>query len=122
MKFRHQKYTYAKPFGSARHSWEIVGPKGGVHFHVSMTDGYGDTAGLEFHFMAPPSGMENDAPSQLKCWLLNCPCWHDGTSLYASETLWPMIKPMLANGDHDTIFRFLQQEYESHFKRECEAV
>lgn len=115
MSYRHHKYTWAKPFNSVRHQWELVGRHGGLHFHASITDGYGVTAGLEVHYLTPPDYMRNDPPSQLPCWLLKCPCWHDGTSLYASETLWPMVEPMLRSGDHDTIFRILEREADERF-------
>ena len=59
-RFSHHKYTWAAPFGSVRHNWELVGPNGGINFHVSIVDGYGPTAGLEFHHIQP----QNDrAPS-----------------------------------------------------------
>lgn len=47
--FRHHKYTWSKPFGSVNHRWEFVVARGAVHFHVSLTDDYGPSAGLEFH-------------------------------------------------------------------------
>ena len=59
--------------------------------------------------------MRDDAPSHLSCWLLKGNCWHDGTSLYAIETLWPMIKPLLAASDHEQIFRTLETEADERF-------
>ena len=109
MKYAHHKYTYEPRF-SARHTWSLIGPKGGVHFHASQ---YKDTewsCGLEYH-----SYTGHEAPSQLRCWLLDAPCWHDGTSLYAQETLWPLVKPMLKDHQHDTIFRILEQEADRYF-------
>lgn len=115
-RFRHHKYTWTKPFGSARHCWELVGPMGGVHFHVSITEGYGPSAGLEFHHAASSGYRCDEAPDHINCPVIGQPCWHDGTSLYASETLWPMIEPMLRSGDHETIFRVLEGEYDERFK------
>lgn len=46
-KFRHHKYTWSKPFASPRHNWELVGPEGAIHFHVSLTPGYEPSCGLE---------------------------------------------------------------------------
>ena len=103
---------------SPRHQWEVVGPNGGIHFHVSLTPGYGPSAGLEIHRRTPLD--KNTAPSQSPCWLLGCPCWHDGTSLYAIETLWPMIESYLRSGDHEMIFRLLEGEYDERF--ECLSV
>src|SRR3546814_5446238 len=51
----------------------------------------------------------------INCWLIGGRCWHDGTSLYATDTLWPMIEAMLRTGDHETIFRVLEQEADTRF-------
>lgn len=122
MKFRHHKYTWTKPFGSPRHMWEFVGPMGGVHFTVFLTSGCDPSCGLEFHHTRAANYRPGTAPDHTKCWLTGEPCWHDGTSMYASETLWPMIEPILRNGDHETIFRILEGEYDGRFGRILEAV
>lgn len=123
MRFRNHKYKWAKPFDQIRHQWSFVGPRGGISFHVSRWEGDdkgkhdqfgGPTAGLEFHRSFDPSDGR-EAPSHSPCWLLKTPCWHDGTSLYATENLWPMIEHMMP--DHSRIFRLLEREYESHFSR-----
>lgn len=116
-KFRHHKYTYCNPFGSPRHQWELVGPDGGIHFHVSMTKGYEPSCGLEFHHAARARHRCDEAPDHIKCPLIGEPCWHDGTSLYASESIWPMVEPMLRSGDHEAVFRVLEYEYKTHFSR-----
>jgi len=116
-RFRHHKYTYSNPFGSPRHCWELVGPEGGIHFHVSMTKGYDPSCGLEFHHAARANYDTGRAPDHIKCPLIGEPCWHDGTSLYASEEIWPMVEPMLRNGDHEAVFRVLEGEYDRHFSR-----
>lgn len=117
-RYRHQKCTWEKPFGSVRHMWQLVGPKGGLHFTANKTEGYDWSCGLETHYAEAPEYMRDQAPSQVKCWLIGCRCWHDGTSLYASETLWPIIEPMLRSGDHDAIFRVLEHEADRLFKAE----
>ena len=114
-KFKHHKYTYTVPYNAPRHMWQLVGPKGGVHFTANISKEYGDTCGLEFHGRAP-FYCEEVAPTDVSCWLIGGPCWHDGTSLYASETLWPMIKVWLHNGDHEMNFRCLEGEYERKFE------
>lgn len=117
-RFRHHKYTWSKPFGTVRHCWELVGPDGAIHFAVNMSEEKygGPTAGLEFHHL---SG--DGAPHHLDCKLTGGRCWHDGTSLYANETLWPEIGPMLRFGDHDGIFALLEHEYNQHFGRNAET-
>lgn len=115
-KFRHHKYEWTKPFGSVRHSWSVLGPLGGVNFHASVNEQYGDTAGLEFHHTRACQAYTSEAPHHKDCWLTGEPCWHDGTSLYATENLWPMISAMLRGGEHDAIFRVLEGEYNERFK------
>lgn len=114
-RFSCHKYTWSKPFTAVRHQWELIGPNGGIHFHASgpyIPPGAW-SCGLEIH-RSTPNGT--DAPSQTKCWLLNGPCWHAGTSLYAKETLWPMIEVYLRSSEHETIFRILEEEYDTHFR------
>lgn len=122
-RYAHHKYTWTKPYsGSVRHSWELIGSKGGVQFHVTVSKEYGDCAGLEFHYLTPPDYMRDTAPSQVHCWLLKTHCWHDGTSLYASENLWPIIKVYLQNHNHDAIFLLLESEADNRFGYKCEEV
>jgi hypothetical protein len=121
-KFAHHKYTWSNPFGSPRHHWELVGPNGAIHFHVSLTKGYDPSCGLEFHHL---SG--DGAPHHLNCPLTGGRCWHDGTSLYASETVWPVVSAYLQTGDHEQIFRYLEGEYEARFetgslRTACDAI
>lgn len=124
MKFRDHEYKWSYSFDLTRHQWSLRGPRGGISFHVSRWEGPdgqekhakfgGPSCGLEFHRAFDPTGGE-EAPSHAQCWLLKCACWHDGTSLYASETLWPIISSMMP--DHATIFKVLEGEYDSHFSR-----
>lgn len=116
MKFRHQKYIYQKPFGHEKHWWQVVGPGLSIHFHVSINENYGDNAGLECHWHNPPSYMKDDAPVHFNCDLTGGRCWHDRTSLYATETLWPIIKAMLQSQDHEAVFRLLEGEIKTRLK------
>lgn len=112
MKFKHHKYTWSKPYGSVNHKWEVVGPTGAIHFHVSIVRDtkYPPSAGLEFHHT---SG--DGAPDHLTCPLTGGRCWHDGTSLYATEQIWPIVKMSLEDGDQEAVFRLLEGEYAKHF-------
>jgi len=122
-KYKHHTYTWSRPFREQHHVWELVGPKGALHFHVTMLDEpYGPSAGLEIHHREPPEHMRGEAPNQLKCRLTSGWCWHDGTSLYATETLWPMVKGFLARGDHEAIFRILEGEATRQFDGDEEAT
>lgn len=107
-RFKHHKYTYSMPWGSPRHMWELVGPDGGIHFHVTLVKDYSPSCGLEFHHA---NKQRDEAPSQLECWLTGGRCWHDGTSSYASE-LWPLIQMYLKDGKHEEVFRILEHEYD----------
>ena len=118
-RFSHHKYTWSKPFSSVRHQWELVGPEGGIHFHASGPYKGEWSCGLEVH-RAKPDGV--NAPSQTRCWLLDGPCWHDGTSLYAQERLWPIFESYLRSGDHENIFRVLEGEYDQFFNSKSEAA
>lgn len=94
------KYELTAHYGdSDLHIYSLVGAVGGVHLHVTdygedrskhFTDRY--SAGLETHWRSPPSWMQDKAPSNDVCWLLMGPCWHDGTSLYASEHCVPIFE------------------------------
>lgn len=124
-KFRNQKYTWEHPFSSTRHSWSLVGPIGGVSLHVSIMDDdakFPDpTCGLEFHHSHRAGEIypvNQEAPHHTPCWLIGEPCWHDGTSLYASETIWPEVQCYLRTGNHDQVFKVLEREYARHFEPE----
>lgn len=86
MKFRHHKYTWSKPFTSVSHKWELVGPAGAIHLHVSLHSNeddlakYGPSCGLEFHHTRAAWAKRygrDEAPHHLKCPLLGEPCWHE---------------------------------------------
>jgi|GEM_PF-1259725 len=116
-RFAGHKYTWTKPFTSVRHSWELRGPIGGIHFHASLSrnDEYEPSCGLEFHHCFDPSGG-NQAPHHTNCHVTGGQCWHDGTSLYASEHIWPIVRDYLRGGEHAEVFRLLEREYEKHFE------
>lgn len=118
-KFKHHKYVYANRFAPAHH-WELVGPIGGIHFHFHVLKGFPVTAGLEFHHTGRSQRQIDRAPDHISCSLTGEPCWHEGTSLYATEDILPVVLPLLERGDHDGVFRILEIEYEQHF--EAEAV
>lgn len=112
-RYSHYKYTWTNWFGTVRHNWEFSGARGGLNFHVSITPNYPPSCGLEFHHVTPIN--EDTAPDHLHCPLTGGRCWHDGTSLYASEHLWPTIEALLKTGNHQTIFAVLEQEADHRF-------
>jgi hypothetical protein len=115
------KYEYTNDFGTPRHTWSLVGAKGGLHLHISelKTAQFEDekySGGIEIHYRYPPEYRENDAPSHNNCWLLGCPCWHDGSSLQVSEIWIPLWK--VDKHDHDRMFGLLAGDFEQKLKNE----
>lgn len=119
MKYKHHKYTWTSRVGSIYHSWEFVGPIGALSFNVSISSDnkWGPTAGLEFHHTPAAHYNDGKAPDHIDCRLTGGPCWHDGTSLYAMETVWPLVERYLTIGDHPTIFKILEHEADRHFDK-----
>jgi hypothetical protein len=75
--------------------WIICGPSGAVDFHVShawVALDFPCSGGIETHYRQPPAYMKDDDPSHDHCWILGGKCWHDGSSLYASEVLIPILE------------------------------
>lgn len=115
-KFRCE-YVYCRPYETVVHAWKLIGAAGGLHLHISDREEeliFGRYSGnLEFHYRAPPNHLKTYAPNDDRCWLLGCPCWHDGTSVYASDFLIPfwLVEP----NNHDRMFISLAHEYTKKF-------
>ena len=115
-----RKYTMTWGLQQWDHMWQIEGADGGAHLSIRPWKHHDDervehSAGLEMHFRRPPAHMTNEAPTHSPCWLIHGPCWHDGTSLYASENFVPMF---LDGCDHERIF----SEMESWADAQLEKV
>lgn len=119
-KFRCE-YTYTKRYSSPNHQWVLVGARGAIHLHISgphRFDGEESfSAGLEMHYRQPPDYMANSAPSHDECQILKCPCWHDGTSLYAQERFLP--RWLSDPNNHDAMFAALEREYRDRMEFEA---
>lgn len=77
----------------------VIDDRGATHFHFRIDkepffadEGWFSCAGVETHYASPPDYMSEDKPSHERCWLIERPCWHDGTSLWASEHWLPHFK------------------------------
>jgi hypothetical protein len=100
--------------------WILVGPLGAIDFHCSTlawteemratVPGMWRSGGVEYHYRAAPYYMRTEGPSHERCWILGGPCWHDGTSLWASEH-WI---PLLERSGEDAIWQELQKTYVDH--------
>lgn len=110
MKYRN-KYTYENRAGTKQHVWTCIGRMGALHLHISEQPSGECYGGLEIHYRHPPDYMSNHAPHE-KCWLIGGPCWHDGTSLYVTETVIPMWHQIK---DHDYWFKWMEGEYVDRF-------
>lgn len=102
---------------SREHHWSVVGPDGGIHIHGARSEFFGGrwSGGVEMHRRAPGE-YEGQEPSHTECWLLKAPCWHDGTSLYFSERIAPMlddaIEPFSAS-----VHEFMHAELRHWYRR-----
>lgn len=78
--------------------WIVVGNYGAIDFHCShahldVSKRYGVTGGVEYHHRQPASYMGDDyGCTHDHCWVLGGKCWHDGTSLWATEHWIPMFR------------------------------
>ena len=119
-KYKH-KYEYSYSYGQHPfHVWSCVGSRGAIHVHITdygekHAAEYGNrySGGIEIHYRQPPSYMDTP-PSQNKCWLLGGPCWHDGSSLQASEYWIPSWK--LAPHDHEAMFNLIEHRMRDSFE------
>lgn len=92
------------------HHYVVTGERGAVEFQYCIIKDFGHTAGLEVHWVKPPSFMDASKPSHENCPWLGKPCWHDGTSTYAQEHYVPLIEL-----GETAIFNELRREYKSRF-------
>lgn len=96
--------------------WIVVGESGALDFHCShantdLARRFGRTGGVEFHYRSPKSYMREDyGCTHEYCWILGGKCWHDGTSLWASE-YWI---PLLERQGEDAVWIELEHQYRRH--------
>ena len=116
------KYEYTNRFNVV-HQWSVVGARMGIHVHIGdMGEEYAKkyggkrySGGIEIHYRQPPDWLRDDLPHK-SCWLLGGPCWHDGSSLQASEIWIPFW--LQDPHDHERMFREIERELEM---READA-
>ena len=81
--------------GHLSHCWSIKGDRGGIHVNAWWSDFGGRSdhwiGGVEGHSPVPQEYSPDSPPSQEHCWLLEKPCWHDGSSLQFSEQIAPYL-------------------------------
>jgi hypothetical protein len=90
-----KKFTKTWSLDDWEYRWEILGAHGGAHLSIrpyKTSSGVVEhSAGLEMHYRRPPKYMGDCAPSYARCFLLEAPCWHDGTSMYAQDFFVPLF-------------------------------
>jgi hypothetical protein len=111
------RYEATYSFGSWLHRYIVVVRQGAIDFHVTEYDprkfnDQGPSGGLEIHHRSPPYYMADEPPTHDKCAIIGQPCWHDGTSLYASELLIPRWE---VNRDAPSVFAWLVNEAVQRF-------
>lgn len=109
------KYELVEGAGCSRHIFSAVDERGGMHFWAqrsAMDCGREHFGGVECHYRSQPEYMSDESGSD-KCWLLNAPCWHDGSSTLASETWIPIWECDPDN--HQAIFDLLAERMDSTF-------
>ena len=115
------RYTYEDRSGFRYHTWSCIGARGGLHLHITehpdadRSDPLSRfSGGIEVHYRQPPEHAGDSAPSSDDCWLLRCPCWHDGSSTAARERWIPLWQS--DPNDHGGMFRALQGEMVTRFE------
>ena len=114
-----------KMFSRARHGGQhfsivVLGDEGAIEFHfVTMDDRKYDHAGT---FPLSSMGVEmhkrvsESEANRGHCDLAGGPCYHDGTSLWASET----VMPAFMSGGSEAVYPYLERCYRDRFLREAE--
>ena len=90
--------------GRLTHLWSLTNDDGGIHISANLSEWRGSQewmGGCETHYANPPDYMAGHGPSNEHCWVLGKPCWHDGSSLYFSENVAPMLPNPWGENPHD---------------------
>lgn len=118
------KYGYDKK--GDRHFWFAKGDMGAAHIWAVQHDpkraaSYGEKywGGIECHSPKPIyEHSEESKPHHDNCWLLEGPCWHDGSSLQFSDEIEPMLRDCECVREMDEyLFGILRDRYHAWFCR-----
>lgn len=114
------------------HLWTLANEAGGIHISANIHDFQGSrewSGGCETHYVKCPDYMDPDKPSHDHCWVLGGPCWHDGSSLYFSENIAPMLPNpwkasphQMASRHHDYVTFELKHLHRIRFAEEVEEA
>lgn len=100
----------------------VIGPGGAIEFHFRTVedrkyDHYGtfplSSMGVEMHKRVPVAESNYE-----HCALIDAPCYHDGTSLWASE----VVMPAFMIGGSEAVYPILERCYFERFASKAEEV
>jgi hypothetical protein len=110
--------------------WAVVGPLGGVHVWAQRLSStalevaprlwdYPFYGGIEVH-RRTRGEYDGPTPTQAECWLLGGPCWHDGSSLYFSDHMSPVLYGLGLESSGATSYALSEARswYRSHLEGE----
>lgn len=113
-----EKYEANEGQSGLRHIWSAKNEKGGVHIwavrHKDKRMGERYWGGIEVHSPTPMHEGQ-DEPHNDPCWLLEGPCYHDGSSLQFSEQIEPVLGHEIGQSDHDYVFSILRSRHAYYF-------
>jgi hypothetical protein len=117
------KLEYGYECVDNKHIWFIKGAEGGIHvwakrYPDDIAERLGERyfGGIECHSKEPT--YEGQTCSYDDCWLLNGPCFHDGSSLQFSEQIEPYLprNNESMNPENQLIHSILHDRYTSWFE------
>ena len=106
------KYTMTEQsWGGWAHVWQLVCRRGAVHFHATEYDERTRqhtkekfSGGVEFHYLEAFAPDREERPYHQHCEILKQPCWHDGSSMMATDTFIPLIEHGVDSSVHSSVF------------------
>jgi hypothetical protein len=86
MDSKQRQYVLVESEESTRHIWAVAdhAAKLAAHLWIHIGPSGDPYGGIEWH-MGNKRSHHDDKPSHEHCWLLQSPCWHDGSSLAAER-------------------------------------
>lgn len=108
-------------YPAPEHVWMLVNETGAIHVSArwSSFDGRSEwLGGIECHYASPPDYYSDTPPHHERCWILQKPCWHDGTSLGFSEQIAPYLPShthAFDESDHMSVLSVMKHWHRQHF-------
>lgn len=103
------RYEFSNNFDNPHHTWIVIARHLAVSLNISVFKD-NPSGGIEYHYREPPEHMKDDAPSHNPCSILGAPCWHDGSSMQATEIWIPRWQE--SPHDHVRMLTFLEAAIE----------